>query len=481
MHRPRAYYIMLFVLLLCCVSGFAQDSTSTTDKILAFPDKLFTALDRKTRSLESKLDKGMEKYLFRLQKEEEKLKKNLYRKDSTVAKQLFDNVSDSYQELKIMPAGFDKYSALYSGHLDSLSTALSFLKGSNIADLASNPKLQKTLDHYQSLQGKLNQSDAIGKYIGQRQQLLKEQLGKLGMIKELKKYKEQVYYYGAQVREYKQAFENPSKLETKLMEVLSNTAVFRDFFARNAQLGQLFSLPTSTGATAVSMAGLQTRAMLERELTQRFGSGAAVTQRLQQNVRGAQSEINALKDKAAQYSSGEYGNRGSTDMEVPDFKPNSQKSKSFLKRLEWGTNLQTQRGSYLFPITSDIGLSLGYKLNDKSSLGVGTSYKLGWGSGWDNLRITHQGVSLRSFIDYRLKGSLFISGGYEQNYRSAIHSMQQLKDQSAWQSSGLVGVSKKYKVSKKVKGSMQLLWDFLSYQQIPKTQAILFRIGYSLK
>jgi len=42
-------------------------------------------------------------------------------------------------------------------------------------------------------------------------------------------------------------------------------------------------------------------------------------------------------------------------------------------------------------------------------------------------------------------------------------------------------LSKKYQVSKNLKGEMKLLWDFLSYQQVPRTQTILFRIGYSLK
>jgi len=45
----------------------------------------------------------------------------------------------------------------------------------------------------------------------------------------------------------------------------------------------------------------------------------------------------------------------------------------------------------------------------------------------------------------------------------------------------LIGLSKKYSVIKKLEGEMKLLWDFLSYQQVPRTQAILFRIGYALK
>ena len=166
---------------------------------------------------------------------------------------------------------------------------------------------------------------------------------------------------------------------------------------------------------------------------------------------------------------------------MPDFRPNNEKTKSFLKRLEYGTNIQTQRSNNLFPITSDLGLSIGYKVTDKSMIGIGASYKLGWGHGWNNIRLTQEGVGLRSYIDWKLKGSFWMSGGYEMNYRSAFNSVVQLKYLNAWQQSGLIGLSKVISVKTKFfkKTKLQLLWDFLSYQQLPKTQPIVFRIGYT--
>ncbi len=89
---------------------------------------------------------------------------------------------------------------------------------------------------------------------------------------------------------------------------------------------------------------------------------------------------------------------------------------------------------------------------------------------------------MRSFMDWKIKKQFFISGGYEMNYNTNFKSLSQLvaiKDQ--WSQSGLLGISKKYKLNKKINGKIQLLWDFLSYQQNPRTQQIIFRIGYSLK
>ena len=470
-----------FLFGLFCLFQFcsAQDS-SKFDRLISSPDKLFNSLDKKTASIESKLDKQTTHYLSKLQKQENKLRKKLYKKDSLLANQLFTGVDDKYNQLKNTSGKLSKYESVYSGHLDSLSTALSFLKNNNVSNLTNNPKLQKTLSQYQDLQNRLNASEQINKYLAQRQQLLKDQLEKLGIVKELKQFKKQVYYYSEQVRQYKEAFEDPTKLEAKLMEVVMKVPQFKNFFAHNSMLGSLFALPTSDGSSTASLQGLQTRAIVNQSLVDRFGSGSNVTQQLQQNVQSAQGQLNDLKNKISQYANGSAGNV-SSDQAMPDFKPNSQHTKSFLRRLTYGTDMQSQKARFFFPVTSDVGLSIGYKLNDKSTVGLGASYKIGWGSSWNNISVTHQGVGLRSYLDWKIKGSFYMSGGYEQNYRNLIHSVDQLKDYSGWQSSGLVGLSKKYQVSKKMKGEMKLLWDFLSYQQVPRTQAILFRIGYSFK
>ena len=69
------------------------------------------------------------------------------------------------------------------------------------------------------------------------------------------------------------------------------------------------------------------------------------------------------------------------------------------------------------------------------------------------------------------------------NYRSEFKSIDQLKDLTAWSQSGLLGISKVFDVKSKFfkKTKLQLLWDFLSYQQIPRTQPVIFRIGYNFK
>jgi len=474
------HYCALFLLLFIGVSTKvpAQDTTSIYAKALFFPDKLFGAINKKAQQAENKLNIQSNKYLYRLAKQEKRLKRKLLRRSPQLAGSIFGNIDSLYNAFKTPLVTNNRFSKVYSGHLDSLTTAIHLLQSNSIYKLTSNPDADKALEGYKSLQEKFNQTDQIRKRLDQRQLVLKEQLQALGFMKQYRRFQKQVYYYKAQVLEYKAAFEDPTKLEKKVLELAMKVPRFKEFFARHSELGQLFALPGGQNPTEASVTGLQTRESMQQLLQNRFGSGSGVTQTLQQNVQNAQGQLNALKDKVSSLSNGDHGNGNA---EMPDFKPNNQKTKSILKRIEFGSNLQTVKGTRFFPVTSDVGLSVGYKLNDKSAVGLGIAYKIGCGNGWNHMRITHQGIGLRSYLDYKLKGALYMSGGYEQNYRSAFRNIEQLKNYNAWQTSGLIGLSKKYKISNKFKGNMQLLWDFLSYQQIPQTQPFLFRVGYSLK
>ena len=166
---------------------------------------------------------------------------------------------------------------------------------------------------------------------------------------------------------------------------------------------------------------------------------------------------------------------------MPDFKPNGQKTHPFLKRLELGVNIQTTRANGYFPSTTDFGLSLGYKISNKSTIGIGGSYNVGWGTSINHIHFSSQGVGIRSFIDVQIKKNIYISGGYEENYTTPFTTLAQLQTTSLWQRSGLIGLSKMVSLPGKVvkKTKVSLLWNFLSYYQQPRTQPILFRVGYA--
>ncbi|WP_315821510.1 hypothetical protein [Paraflavitalea speifideaquila] len=126
-----------------------------------------------------------------------------------------------------------------------------------------------------------------------------------------------------------------------------------------------------------------------------------------------------------------------------------------------GANLQSVRANLFFPTTSDLGLSVGYQLNDNSVVGIGASYKVGWGKNINHIRITSEGMGVRSYLDMRLKKSFYASGGFEYNYQPATPaSTTDGPDTHLWKQSGLLGISKvislRSKTFKKNKGAIAM-------------------------
>jgi len=470
---------ILFILCLISVKLQAQDTTTTS--LQQLPGKYLAEVSSKAASLENKLEKKSEKALLKLQKEEEKLKKKLSKIDSLAAKNIFSDADKKYKDLeqRLQNAPFKQYIP----QLDSLSTSLKFLQQNpQLLSKAkkAKEKLTEALNKVKGLESQFQKAEEIKKFLKERKQFLKDQLSKFGFIKQFKKLNKQIYYYSQQINEYKAILKDPKKIEKKALELLSKTKWFQDFFRKNSLLASMFRMPGDpndpAGAVA-NLSGLQTRVQVNSLIQQQIVSGGPnAQQQFRQNLQAAQSQLQQMKNKVIS-----LGGNNSNDEMPEGFKPNNQKTKNFFQRLEYGTNIQSQKSSYFFPMTTDLGLSVGYKLNDRSIIGLGVSYKLGLGRGWNHIRFTSEGIGLRSYIYWKVKGNFFISAGYEQNYRNTFKNVSQLQDKSAWQQSGLIGAGKTISLKTKFlkKASIKLLWDYLSVRQMPRTNPFVFRIGYN--
>lgn len=485
---------LVLVCFLCvAASRLSAQSDSSLQQISKSYDQLSTStlkkLESKYAGLEKLVQKKSEKMLARMKNKEAKLQKQLEGKDSVAAKQLLAQQQEKYKQLEAKlknTAGSTSANPLkeYIPGLDSLQTSMRFLEQAKgkIPGLPADKleQVQALNQRLKSLQTQMQQANDIKSFVKDRQQQLTAQLGKFNMGSQLTGINKEVYYYQQQLQEYKTLINDRKKLEQKALSVLRETPAFKDFMKQHSYLAQLF--PSSPGSgNGAGLAGLQTRSQVNQMITDRLGSAASGaagaaggSNPLQAQLQQAQGQLDQLKDKMNKLGG------GSSDMAMPEgFKPNGQKTKSFWQRIEYGVNLQSQRSSSLLPSISDIGFSLGYKLSDKSIIGLGASYKLGWGRPFNNIKFTSEGVGLRSYIDIKAKGSFWITGGYELNYLQSFGKLEEISNLDVWQKSGLIGLSKKYKISKK-QGNMQLLWDFLSYSQKPQGQAIKFRVGYTL-
>jgi hypothetical protein len=489
-HQPCTILLtVLTVLLLCTIQGTAQDSTSTSvaDTLINLPLKYFNQIDNKIDKYSSRIISKTEKTLTKLSRWENKIKYLLQKADPQAAERLFGNNQTTFstllQKLQEGKTIAENYEAKYDEYRDKLRSSVSYLQKQKDALKTKVVQPLKEADQkLTNLEENVKNSEALQQFIKERKkQLIDISIQYIGKSKYLAKISKESYYYVETLRNYKELFTDQKKAEQAALTILNKIPAFTKFIQENSMLAKLFGSPNPP-ASAANLAGLQTRASVQQNLINRFGaaafsppSGGVGGGVMQQNFQQAQTELSKLKDKILKAG----GSSG--DMEIPDFKPNETKTKTFKKRLEFGTNLQTQKATNFFPNRTDIGLSLGYKLGNKSIIGIGASYSLGLGRGWNNIRISSEGAGLRSFIDWKIKGSFSLSGGYEQNHKTVIRSITQLQDQSGWQSSGLIGVSKTVSVKSKLfkKTKVQLLWDFLSYQQAPVTQPILFRVGYN--
>ena len=400
------------------------------------------------------------------------------------AERLFGNNQLTFtallQQLKLGQAIVLKTQVAYNTYRDNLTTSLTYIaKQKQQLDNSIINQAITTGSKMKQLNTAEDNSIAIQLFIKTRKkQLIQQALQLAGSSKYLAKMNKEFYYYGETLKNYKELFSDSKKAEKTGKEILNKIPAFQQFLQKNSLMAEMFGQGSSGGTFPVGSAipGLQTRESIQAIIQNRFASaGTEGLSAFQQNIQQAKGELSKLKEKIASQLPG-AGNGGG---DMPDFKPVVQKSKTFTQRLELGTDMQFSHTGSLMPQTLDIGLSVGYKINDKSVIGIGGSYKLGMGS-LQRIRFTNQGASARSFIDWKLKKQFYISGGFEMNYladpRSPFNQPLQI-----WQKSGLIGASKKLSLKSKFfkQTKVQLLYDFLSQQHIPLSQPVLFRVGYN--
>lgn len=481
----RVHLLLFLCLYFQAFDLFSQEPDTSLEKKSRILSMYVDKVDEKSESIERRLTQNTARLLHKWRKQETKIFNIVAKKDSLKAAALVLESTLKYEDLQKKFA--DKASLQqYIPSLDTLSSSLKFLEqNSNLLSQTKvvTEKLKSALTNTRGLATEFKKAEDLKAFLKQRNQFLHDQLSRLGYLKQLKKFKKQAYYYSAQVYEYKSLLKDYKKTERKALEFLSKTKLYKDFMRKHSMLSSLFRLPGDPAdpSVASTLPGLQTRTQVNQIIQQQIAvGGPAGQQQLQQNLQAAQAQITQLKDKLLRFPS-PNGDLDEAELEG-NFKPNQQKTKSLWQRLEIGTNVQSQKSNGFFPTMTDLGLSLGYKLNDKSIIGIGGSYKIGWGKSIRHISLTHQGVSLRSFADWKIKGSFWLTGGFEMNYRSGFKTIEQLREINAWQRSGLLGLSKavslKTKFFKKTK--LQLMWDFLSFNQVPKTQPFVFRIGYTL-
>lgn len=462
------------------VNTISKKTDSVIISIQDIPAKYITRIDNKIEKYSSRIANKTEKTLTKLSKWEMKIKGLLEQVSPETAQKLFGNDQMSFgsllQKIREGKAIASNYKTKYNEYRDKLNTSLGYLEQQkDKLDKSLIQPLNKANQKLDSLEKDINNAEAVEAFIKERKkQLINEAVKYIGKSKYLQKINKEAYYYAETLKNYKEIFSDPKKAEETALNILNKIPAFKQFVQQNSVLASLFRAPSGNFDPNTQLPGLQTRSNIQSLIQDRVDVGGPnAMNQVKQQIQAGQAELNKLKDKMAKTGNG--------NAEELNFKPNNQKSKMFSQRLEYGANIQFSKSNNYLPSTSDIALSLGYKLNDKSIMGIAFSYRIGLGKGWENIKFSSQGIGLRSYMDWKLKKNFFITGGYEQNYNMQIRNTQQLSNYSAWKASGLIGISKKVVIKGGKKTKIEILYDFLSHRHRPITQPLIFRTGFSFR
>ncbi len=467
------------------IKNLDSKGDSISQAIQQIPKKYIKQVDQKIDKYTNRITGKTEKTLATLSKWENKIHKLLNKLSPETAEKLFGNNQATFgsllQKLKEGKTIVANSRAQYDEYRDKLATNLKYLdQQKDKLDAEITKPLADATQKMKALEQDVKNTEAVAQFIKVRKKQLISEAGKyIGKNKYLTKINKESYYYVETLRNYKEIFSDSKKAEQTAKSILNKIPAFTNFMQKNSLLSSFFRVGATDPldpALQASLVGLQTRAGVNDLIQQQLSSGGPnARQVFQQNIQEGKAQMQALKDKINKAG-------GSSDDEIPSFKPNTQKPKTFLQRLEYGTNLQPSKTNNLLPATTDIGLSVGYKMNDKSLIGIGLSYKLGLGS-IEHIKITHEGIGLRSFIDWKLKMKFYVSGGFEMNYNAQFKNIEQLRNYNGWQSSGLIGISKKMPIKTKFfkASKIQLLYDMFYRDHIPISQPVVLRVGYSIK
>jgi hypothetical protein len=454
------------------------------------PDKYLKSVNSKIGKYNDRLTKKTEKSLERLSKYETKIQSILQKTSPQTEQRLFGNGQMTFtsllQKLRNGEAITTKYQTQYDAYNNKLTNQIKYLAQQK-SKLDSN--IVKPVTEANKNMAELNkeedQTTAVQQFIKERKkQLMAGATKYLENSKYLTSINKEAFYYEATLKNYKEIFSDPNKAEQTATGILNKVPAFQKFTQQNSMLSSLFGSTSASDTSSMSnseaLAGLQTQSQVQGMIQQQVAAGGPNAQAmLTQDIQQAQAQLNQLKSRIGQAGG------SSSDTDIPDFKPNMQKTKTFAQRLEYGFNIQFAKSSQWVPTTANIALTIGYKLSDKTTIGIGANYNLGMGT-IQHIQFSSQGIGLRSFMDWKLKKQLFITGGFEMNNNPSITSIELPQgittvQAGTWQQSGLIGLTKKMNIKSKYfkSTSIQLLYDMLANQHIPKSQPVLFRVGYN--
>lgn len=465
--------MLLFVLLFSMQPFIARAQTSLPPAVATNPLRYISDYAQRAQPITTSLHEKSSVAIVALERAERRLIVKLSKKDSSAARAIAAGMGPRYAAFRQLlhdSSGIDPLRQYYLAPLDSAVVVARLLQLAGLSD-----KQRATLSALQgelgALQQALTRTHVLQQVFAGRLLALKAGVGGIVPLRALNKMTKGMARYKTRLQELRAWAHEPDRALTALLATLSGTSLFKRLFERYSILASIVPQASAISTDPLQAGSLQVRQVVMTAVDRTAGV-TNLTPLVQQKGDQTVNPLQQLKDKVKSLRQDRVLADPTDDIATQP------RSKPLHKRLELGTSFQTVRSNNYFPATSDLGLSLGFRLNDRSVIGVGASYKLGWGKHVRAIRLSHEGISFRSFLQAKIKGSFHATGGWEYHYQQPFNDFRSLPDTRTWRQSALLGVMKRVNTGNRVLKStqFQLLVDMLAINTVHSP--ILFRVGY---
>jgi hypothetical protein len=392
-------------------------------------------------------------YLKKFNKSQETFLKKLCKKDSQKADALYRELAQSQQRLNRKVSGqyknpFEKTTATYNSYNDTLFNALNCSGDNKALNAAGNYKKQLQNENY------------IRDYMRQQKLSMKNASLEVPSMKYFfRGIDKSSYYYVQQLNDYDRSFSQIDQWENFGINLLKQKTDFSKLMSENSQATSLASIPNDWGK---DITGLQTNELVKASQQKDWNN---LTEE------GKELAKDKLTDGAKQIS------RMKTDLpkisnaaDVPEFTPNPLKTKRTIDRLHYGFDFQFNHQSSMVPKGITLGLNSEYDLLPKLDIGLGFAYYSSFQKTYsENKNDIPKPFTIRFYSDYKIRSLLFFTFNYERIYPKTFNT---------WTHNAMAGLKLKYPKAKKLAPYISFMYNFLYEQQVPKTQMIVYRIGW---
>ena len=184
-----------------------------------------------------------------------------------------------------------------------------------------------------------------------------------------------------------------------------------------------------------------------------------------------QDKIQSAQEQLAKYKK-KYSSVQSIK-DLPKLPPNRMKGKPFIERLSPGFTLQIQRSEQT---EMDITPQLGYKISGRWTSGVGLGYRVKFNSKNATFDNTHPVYGFRHFQHFTVYKGFFMAVYYDLMKRDIA--ITKRETESRWTHNYMGGIGKGYNITNKLRGNIQVLYQFFQSAGSPYPNKWNIRFGF---